>query len=180
MIEKLRRTCRMTARAIASQLRLCRSTVSGVLARLGLGRLKHLDPPEPVRRYERERPGNLIHLDIKKLGRFRREGLRVTGCRRKNSRGAGWECVHVCIDDHSRMFYVEGLENAKGVTAAGCYRAAGDDRQRFLLPFKRVCGGPHGLAPEAYPHPARHPKDQRQGRAVYPNPAEGVGLCSAL
>lgn len=119
LIEKLRRTCRMTARAIANQLRLCRSTVSGVLARLGLGRLRFLDPPEPVRRYERERPGDLIHLDIKKLGRFKREGHRVTGCRRKKSRGAGWEYVHVCIDDHSRVSYVEVLKNEKGVTAAG-------------------------------------------------------------
>jgi len=91
LIEKLRCTCRMTARAIAGQLRLCCATVSGVLARLGLGRLKHLDPPEPIRRYECKWPGDLIHLDIKKLGRFKQEGHRVTGCRRKKSRGAGWE-----------------------------------------------------------------------------------------
>lgn len=119
LIEHLRRTCRMTARAIANRLRLCRSTVSGVLKRLGLSRLKFLDPPEPVRRYERGAPGDLIHLDIKKLGRFKQAGHRVTGNRRENSRGAGWEFAHVCIDDHSRLAYVEVLENEKGVTAAG-------------------------------------------------------------
>jgi len=124
LIEKLRRTCRMSARAIAGQLRLCRSTVSGVLKRLGLGRLKYLDPPEPIRRYERKRPGDLIHLDIKKLGRFKREGHRVTGNRRKNSRGAGWEHVHGCIDDYSRVSYVEVLKNEKGITAAGFLKRA--------------------------------------------------------
>lgn len=119
LIEKLRRTCRMTARAIADRLRLCRSTVSGVLKRLGLSRLKFLDPPEPVRRYERKRPGDLVHLDIKKLGRFWRAGHRVTGNRKNASDGAGWEYVHVCIDDFSRLAYVEVLANEKGVTAVG-------------------------------------------------------------
>jgi transposase InsO family protein len=124
LIEKLRRTCRMTARAIARRLRLCRSTVSGVLARLGLSRLKALDLPEPVRRYERGAPGDLIHLDIKKLGRFVREGHRVTGSRRNKSRGAGWEYVHVAIDDFSRLAYVEVLENERGVTCAGFLKRA--------------------------------------------------------
>ncbi|MFQ5508525.1 MAG: IS481 family transposase [Leptospirillia bacterium] len=124
LIGHLRRTCRMTARAIAERLRLCRSTVSGVLARLGLSRLKCLDPPEPVRRYERQHPGDLLHLDIKKLGRFWRAGHRVTGCRRNASEGAGWEFVHVCIDDHSRLAYVEVLENEKGDSAAGFLKRA--------------------------------------------------------
>jgi transposase InsO family protein len=124
LIERLRRTCRMSARAIANQLRLRRSTVSGVLKRLGLARLKSLDPPEPVRRYERRAPGDLIHLDIKKLGRFRRPGHRVTGNRNNASDGAGWEYVHVCIDDHARLAYVEVLENEKGVTCAAFLKRA--------------------------------------------------------
>ncbi len=124
LIEKLRRTCRMSARAIADQLRLCRSTVSGILKRLGLGRLRFLDPPEPVRRYERTCPGDLIHLDIKKLGRFHRPGHRVTGSRRNASAGAGWEFVHVCIDDYSRLAYVEVLENERGNTASDFLRRA--------------------------------------------------------
>jgi transposase InsO family protein len=124
LIGKLRRTCRMTGRAIAHRLRLCRSTVAGVLRRLGLGRLKFLEPPEPVRRYERKRPGDLIHLDIKKLGRFWRAGHRVTGSRRGASDGAGWEYVHVCIDDYTRLAYVEVLENERGLTCAAFLKRA--------------------------------------------------------
>ena len=124
LIGKLRRTCRMTGRAIAHRLGLCRSTVAGVLRRLGLSRLKFLDPPEPVRRYEREAPGDLIHLDIKKLGRFWRAGHRVTGNRRNASDGAGWDFVHVCIDDYTRLAYVEVLENERGVTCTAFLRRA--------------------------------------------------------
>lgn len=124
LIGKLRRTCRMTGRAIAHRLGLRRSTVAGVLRRLGLSRLKFLDPPGPVRRYERKRPGDLIHLDVKKLGRFRRAGHRVTGCRRNASDGAGWDFVHVCIDDYTRLAYVEVLEDERGVTCTAFLKRA--------------------------------------------------------
>ena len=101
-IAKPRREFRMTARPIAEQLRLARSTVAAVLKRLGLYRLKLLEPKEPIRRYERKTPGELIHLVIKKLGRFWRTGHRITGDLRIDSAGAGREFAHVCIDDHSR------------------------------------------------------------------------------
>jgi transposase InsO family protein len=105
------RECRMTGPAIASALRMPRSTVAMILKRAGLGRLGPLEPPPPIKRYERKRPGDLIHVDVKKLGRIERVGHRVTGDRRDRTRGAGWECVHVAIDDFSRLAYVEVLPN---------------------------------------------------------------------
>ena len=80
-----------------------------VLRRHGLSRIKDLEPPEPVRRYERAQPGELIHIDIKKLGRFARVGHRITGDRtgQSSSRGIGWEYLHLAVDDHSRLAYSE-------------------------------------------------------------------------
>jgi len=92
------------------------SSVSRVLRRAQLSRARDLQPREPVVRYERSAPGELVHLDIKKLGRFRRPGHRVTGDRTNQSRGAGWEYVHVAIDDYSRFAYVEVLANEKATT----------------------------------------------------------------
>ncbi len=113
------RTFRLTALDIAGALGLARSTVSHVLKRLGLNRRDRLNPPEPVRRYERKRPGDLIHLDIKKLGRFAQIGHRITGHhRRKRSRHLGYDYVHVAIDDHSRIAYVQVLPDEKGDTCA--------------------------------------------------------------
>lgn len=102
---------RQPARLIAHQLGMPRSTVSAVLSRSGLGPLRALEPPVEPCRYERRRPGDLIHLDIKKLGRFWRPGHRVTGDRTVRSEGSGWDYVHVAIDDHSRLAYVEILED---------------------------------------------------------------------
>jgi transposase InsO family protein len=108
-VERLRRE-RMTGPAIARALGMARSTVGLVLRRLGLGKLKHLEPKPPVVRYERSRPGEMIHLDIKKLGRFDVAGHRATGDRRKGcSRRAGWDFLHVCVDDASRLAYTEVL-----------------------------------------------------------------------
>jgi transposase InsO family protein len=103
-----------------------RSTVAVILARAGLRRLKDLDPPEPVVRYEWPNPGDLIHVDTKKLGRIVRPGHRVLGREhgRASSKGAGWEYVHVAIDDASRLAYVEILGNEKAQTAAGFLRRA--------------------------------------------------------
>ena len=115
---------RLAAYQIAQLLGLARSTVSAVLVRLGLNRLKVLEPKEPANSYERARPGELIHLDGKKLGRIRRIGKRIHGDRSVRSRGAGWEYVHVCVDDHTRVAYVEVLEDEKGTTAAGFLRRA--------------------------------------------------------
>jgi transposase InsO family protein len=115
-IEKLRHR-RQTALQIARRLGVPRSTVAAVLKRRGLERLSKLTPKPPVVRYERERPGELLHLDIKKLGRIRGVGHRIHGNRRTRQRGIGWEFVHVCIDDHSRVAYVEVLPDERGETA---------------------------------------------------------------
>lgn len=116
----MRRRLRLTASAIAARLGLPRSTVARWLTLVGLGRLSQLDPPEPVRRYQRERPGELLHLDIKKLGRFDRPGHRVTGTRRGcRNRGAGWDFVHVAVDDATRLAYVEVLPDERKDTTTG-------------------------------------------------------------
>jgi len=120
-IERLRRL-RMTSTAIAAKLDMAVSTVCAVLARIGLHRLSRLEPPEPPNRYCRRHPGELIHIDIKKLGRFRRPGHRVTGRGVKGSRAqtsAGWECCHVAIDDTSRVAYVEILADQTATTTVG-------------------------------------------------------------
>jgi transposase InsO family protein len=122
-IERLRRH-RLTAAQIASRLAMPRSTVAAVLRRRGLERLSRLSPKPAIVRYERQRPGELLHLDVKKLGRFRHAGHRTTGDRTRRSYGAGWEFVHVCIDDHSRLAYVEKLADERGDTTTAFLRRA--------------------------------------------------------
>jgi transposase InsO family protein len=112
-IAALRRE-RWTGKQIAAEVGVASATVSRVLRRLGLNRLAALEPTEPIRRYERERPGELIHIDIKKLGRFAQAGHRVTGERQGcRNVGAGWEFVHVVIDDHSRIAFAKVMANEK-------------------------------------------------------------------
>jgi transposase InsO family protein len=127
LIATLRRL-RMTGAEIAECLGMALSTVSGILTRIGLGKLSRLEPPEPPNRYERQRPGELIHIDVKKLGRIgqRGAGHRATGNRGRGqrSRGSGWEYVHVCVDDATRLAYVEVLQDEKGPTAVGFLRRA--------------------------------------------------------
>ncbi|TCA23608.1 transposase [Rhizobium leguminosarum bv. viciae] len=96
---------RLTGKHIAMETGVSPATVSRVLRRAGLSRMKDVDPAEPIVRYEYAEPGGLIHLDIKRLGRFHRVGHRITGDRtgQSNSRGVGWEYVHICIDDASRI-----------------------------------------------------------------------------
>ena len=125
-IAALRRV-RMTGPEIAECLGMALSTVSAVLSRIGLGKLSRLEPPEPPNRYERSRPGELIHIDVKKLGRIGKNGPghRVRGSRKgTRSRGAGWEFVHVCVDDATRLAYVEVLGDEKATTAVGFLRRA--------------------------------------------------------
>jgi transposase InsO family protein len=117
------RRLRMTAAEIAEALGLALSTVSLWLKRVGLGKRSRLEPPEPPNRYERQRPGELIHVDVKKLGRFGTAGKRVIG-NRQASRGYGWERCHVCVDDATRMAYVEVLPDERGETAVGFLRRA--------------------------------------------------------
>jgi transposase InsO family protein len=132
VIAALRRL-RMTGTEIADCLGMALSTVSGILTRIGMGKLGRLGL-EPAQRYERERPGELIHIDVKKLGRIERgAGHRVTGHRHYNAtrgpRGAvrrtvGWEYVHIAIDDATRLAYVEVLADEKATTAVGFLRRA--------------------------------------------------------
>ena len=146
------RHLRMTGPEIAEVLGMATSTVSAVLLRIGLGRLSRLDPPEPVRRYERSRPGELIHIDVKKLGRIvggaghralGRDGRRRNPTRRDGSgvrrAQVGWERVHVCVDDATRLAYVEVLPDEKTVTvlgflrrAVGFYRSHGIEVERLM------------------------------------------------
>ncbi len=114
-VERLRRQ-RWTGAQIAQALQLSASTVARILRRRGLGRLRQLEPPVPVQRYQWAHPGDLLHLDVKKLGRIGRVGHRITGDRRARVRGIGWEFVHVAIDDASRLAYVEVLGDEGGVT----------------------------------------------------------------
>lgn len=105
-------------RAISAEVGVPVTTVARVLQRAGLNRLAALDPAPPIRRYEHDAPGDLLHLDIKKLGRFKRPGHRVTGSRQAGaSRGAGWEYVHVAIDDHSRISWATIKPDETGASA---------------------------------------------------------------
>ena len=125
-IERLRRQ-RWAGKQIASETGVSPATVSRVLRRLGLNKLAALEPAEPVRRYERERPGELIHLDIKKLGRIGSVGHRITGRYPgavNRHHGIGWEFVHVCIDDASRIAFVQVLTDQRKVSAVAFLEAA--------------------------------------------------------
>jgi transposase InsO family protein len=119
-VEALRRQ-RHTGNEIAAEVGVSAATVSRILRRLGLNRLSGLEPAEPVRRYERARPGEILHIDIKKLGKFNRIGHRISGDRtgQSNARGVGWEYVHLAIDDHSRLAYSQILPDEK---RASCLR----------------------------------------------------------
>jgi transposase InsO family protein len=141
------RRLRMTGAEISMMLGMPLSTVSAVLSRIGLGKLSRLEPPEPPNRYERSRPGELIHVDVKKLGKIAGAGHRVTGQRqsqlanrRARRRGApkGWEFVHVCVDDATRLAYVEVLADEQGATAAGFLRRAVAFYRRHGITVQRV------------------------------------------
>jgi transposase InsO family protein len=124
-VEALRRQ-RHTGKQIAAEVGVSHATVSRILRRLGLNRIRDLEPAEPVRRYERQTPGEIIHIDIKKLGRFDKVGHRITGDRtgQSNGRGVGWEFVHVCIDDHSRVAFSQILPDEKAASAVPFLKAA--------------------------------------------------------
>ena len=125
---------RFTGQQIAHQTGVSPATVSRILRAARLSRMKDLQPPEPVVRYERKIPGELIHLDIKKLGRFEQIGHRITGDRTRQSSsrgrrggqswGVGWEYVHVCIDDASRVAFSQILPDEKKDSAVSFLKAA--------------------------------------------------------
>jgi transposase InsO family protein len=124
-IASLRRQ-RMPGNEIAATVGVSPATVSRVLNRLGLSKLSALEPAQPPRRYEHEKPGDMIHLDIKKLGKFNQIGHRITGDRsgQSNSRGVGWEYVHVCIDDASRVAFSTIMKTERGHCAIAFLKAA--------------------------------------------------------
>jgi transposase InsO family protein len=122
-VEQLRRQ-RWTGPRIARALGLPRSTVGRHLRRLGLGRLRALEAPPPPVRYERAHPGELVHLDIKPLGRIRGVGHRIHGDRATRQRGIGWEYLHVAIDDASRLAYAEVLPRQHPRATCGFVRRA--------------------------------------------------------
>jgi transposase InsO family protein len=132
------RHTRMTSPLIARRLKMPAATVKRILSRAGLNRLRALDPKPPVVRYERSRAGELIHLDVKKLGRIGRPGHRVNGDRTTRARGVGWEFVHVCIDDATRLAYVEVLSDERGATAAAFLRRAAAWYRRRGIVVERV------------------------------------------
>jgi transposase InsO family protein len=120
------RRLRFTAAEIAETLAMPLSTTSCVLTRIGLGKRSRLEPLEPIHRYQRARPGELLHIDIKRLGRINGVGHRILGHRRfpqastsHDARTTGWEYVHVCVDDATRLAYAEVLVDEKADTATG-------------------------------------------------------------
>jgi transposase InsO family protein len=145
---------RRTFRQIAQETGISLSTVGRILRRAGISRLRDLEPAPPVVRYERETPGELLHLDVKKLGRFRQPGHRVTGNRRMDSAGAGWEFVHVAVDDASRVAFTQVRPDEKAtsawrflIDAVRYYRSLGikitgvmtDNGSCYKKKFNRAC-----------------------------------------
>jgi transposase InsO family protein len=156
------RRIRSTGAEIAEMLGMPISTVSLVLRRIGLGKLSRLEPPEPPNRYEKQRPGELIHIDIKKLGRISDAGAghRMMGHgqrqsqRKRHGRGStGWEYVHVCVDDATRLAYVEVLSDEKAVTAIGFLRRAIRHYAGFGIKVERLMTD-NGSAYRSFAHAA--------------------------
>jgi len=144
-VEALRRE-RWTGDRIAQATGLSRATVSRILRRLTLSRMRDLDPPVPVQRYEHAAPGDLLHLDIKKLGRMDRPGHRVTGSREGRVQGAGWEHMHVAIRacpersrrDHSRIAFSAIYPDDSRTSAIVFLHAALDYYRRLGIRFKAI------------------------------------------
>src|SRR5579883_546679 len=198
-IERLRRQ-RWTGKQIAAESGVSPATVSRVLRRLGLNKLSALEPAEPVRRYERETPGELIHIDTKKLGRIPSIGHRITGRHPgavNRHHGIGWEFVHVCIDDASRVAFVQIMADQRKESAVALLEAAVAYFAKLGIRIDRVmtdngscyrskafrAGFPCSLqASRSSPnlHQALHAADQRQGRALHPNRASRMGIRPCL
>ena len=186
---------RFTGKHIAKVAGVSAATVSRVLKRAGLSRMRDLEPAEPVKRYERQNPGEMIHIDIKKLGRFERVGHRITGDRtgQSNSRGVGWEFVHVCVDDASRIAFTQIKPDEKAVSAVDFLKAAIAYYKSLGVTVARVmtdngsCYKSHAFAKackrlrsQAHPHETLHAQDQRQGRALHPDRPARMGLRNSL
>lgn len=136
-IVELRRKLFLQAR-IASYMGVSKATVSRVLRRAGLSKLSDLQSEEAVQRYEREAPGELLHIDIKKLGRFDKVGHRITGDRTQRARNIGWEFLFVAIDDHSRIAFTQLYPDEKKESAVEFLRAATQYFAKLGVPIQRV------------------------------------------
>jgi transposase InsO family protein len=136
-VELLRRQ-RWTGLRIAQQTGLSRATVTRILRRLKLSRIRDLEPKLPVQRYEHPHPGDLLHMDIKKLGRIARPSHRVTGNRRDRVSGIGWEYLHVAIDDHSRIAFSAIYPDEKRSSVLALLAAALDYYARFGIHFRAL------------------------------------------
>ena len=136
-MEQLRRQ-RWHGWRIARELSLSRATVSRTLRRLGLNRLRSLDPLPAVVRYEHKHPGDLIHFDIKRLARIVKPGHRIHGDRTRESRGAGYEYLHVAIDDHSRLAFTAILPDQSHRSALRFFFMARGHYARFGFSIHRV------------------------------------------
>ena len=188
LIVYLRRSFRMSARYIARKPQLARSTVAALLKRHCMGKLKQLDPKEPVRRFERAAPGELLHLDIKKLDKLDQPDHRITGNRRVNGRGARWEFVHVCVDDYSQLAYVEVLQDEKGETAAASWSGPPSTSRNWASPSTRSLPTTgHATDRKSSGRPASDSiftifspdptgRSERQGRAFHTNADIRMGL----
>ena len=180
---------RWTGLRIARQTSLSRATVSRILRRLRLSRMRDPEPKLPVQRYEHAAAGDLRRLDIKKLGRIVRPSRRVTGDRRDSLNGAGWEYVHVAIDDHSRIAFSAICPDEKRASALAFLHAAAAYYARLGIRFKAVLtdNGPglpltrpgrgmQGAGPQATLHPALHTPHPRQGRTLSPDRSARMSL----
>ena len=187
-IVALRRS-RATAWQISAALRLPRSTVTQVFARAGLNRIALLEPPAPVQRYEWPHVGDLLHVDLKRLGRVAGIGHRIHGDRRRRARKVGWEYLHVAIDDATRLTYAEVLAGRRGarlrrvspaharvVSSARHPHATAAHRQRDGLSGRHLRRGLSSLDRPAPLHPALSAADQWQSRALHSNAAPRVGV----
>jgi leucine-zipper of insertion element IS481/Integrase core domain len=188
------RRLRFTAAEISQTLRMPLSTVSAVLGRVGLGKLSRLEPPEPANRYQRRHPGELVHVDVKKLARIDGAGHRAHGNRgrQKRRRGTnriGYEYVHVCVDDATRLAHVEVLADEKARTAVGFLRRARIWYRRHGVRIRRVMtdngacyvSALHALACRRLDvkhlrTPPTPPTHQRKGRAHHPHHAGRLGI----
>ena len=170
--------CRLTGTHIASATGVSTATVSRILKRAGLSRIKDLESEEPARRYGHDNPDDMIHLDIKKLGRFVQPGHRATGTRAGRRQGSGWECAHICVDDASRVACDGLFPDEKCQSAVECLGASVAHYKRIGVTVRRVMtdNGPcytsrafaaacKALGGQARPDQALHAQDQRRRRA---------------
>ena len=184
---------RLSGPAIARRLGRPISTVGLVLRRHRLARLHLLDPKPEIVRYQRDRPGKLIHLDIKKLGRIGGVGHRITGDRRGQKKEIGWEFLHVCVDDASRLAYTEILPDERKESAVAFLERAIAWFASLGVTVERVMtdnGSAYrshafraslpGRPREAQAHQALHATDQRQGRALHSDQLARMGLSASL